>query len=161
MDLKLADAGTVIDQFGNETTISILMDGQIPVAVIHSTDSCVRYNDDAIHQEHVIQSIDIVKHSDETWHDDYATQISCPSRSTMKYRMLKGDTSLPDDVDIANDVRADYEESDGFDLVKWGEQGAEVPTGKSDAFYRGVELAKKRYHRIVRNGKLTGKPRSW
>jgi hypothetical protein len=160
MKLRLIEHGAVTDRHGRETFVSVLTADGVPVAVLHSSDRSVSYNDDGIHQEHVIQGIQMRYSTEKYWHED-RVDSSCPSRSRMTVPVESKDSLLPGDVDIARMVREDYEEDEGFSFVKWGERGTEIPKDASDAFLRGVERAKKRYSRIIRNGKLTGEARSY
>lgn len=160
MKLRLIEQGAVTDRFGRETFISVLMADGVPVAVLHSTDKGVNYNDDAIHQEHVIQGIQIRYSTEKHWHEDLV-DASAPSRSRMVVAVESKDARLPGDVDIANKVREDYEYSLGWDFLRYEAKGTAIPADASPAFLRGVEASKKRCGRIVRQGKLTGNARSW
>jgi hypothetical protein len=162
MDLKLVNSGTVTDRFGRETIISVLMDGSVPVAVIHSQDKGDHYNDDAIHQEHVIQGIEIELDNGQRFSHDDILDSSCPSRTRIRLSAPKERIGVGfGDVDIFNEVKADYDWSNGFNFVKYGAKGEKVPADASAAFFLGMDAAKKRTGRIVRANKLTGEPRTW
>lgn len=47
----------------------------------------------------------------------------------------------------------------GYAFVADGPKGAEIPSDEHDGFYRGVDAAKRRTGRVVRNNRLTGAPR--
>lgn len=160
MKLRLIEQGAVTDRFGRETFISVLTSDGVPVAVLHSTDRSVNYNDDAIHQEHVIQGIQVRYSSELHWHEDLV-DASAPSRSRLVVAVESKDSPLPGDVDIANKVREDYEYDVGWNFLRYGEKGEAIPADASESFLRGVEASKKKCGRVVRSGKLTGNPRNY
>lgn len=156
MKLRLIEQGAVTDRFGRETFISVITADGVPVAVLHSQDRSDRYrDDDAIHHEHVIQGIQVRYSTEKYWHEDLVDS-TCPSRTRMTIPVESKDSMLPGDVDIANKVRADYDEDAGMQFVRYGEKGEEIPADASPAFLKGVEYAKTRYGRVIRKGKLCG-----
>jgi hypothetical protein len=158
MKMRLEDAGTMTDSHGTETTVSVLFADDIPVALIHSQDHAVRYNDDSRHTEHVIQGLEFRTEGKGFFDREVLSHASCPSRSMMNVTIPSLDAELPDMAQVARD---DYDWSNGFSFLKYGEKGAAIPDDASDAFMRGVKAASQRFGRMVRSGKLTGNPRSW